>query len=477
MITLDPISLRAMLDAEQALFAERHPRSRAAFEVGQEHYLYGAPSHWMRRWAGGFPLAMRRAQGAHLECVDGHDHVDFCLGDSGGMCGHGHPAITDAVAAQLARGATTMLPSEDADWVGAELARRFRLPYWGFTTSASDANRALIRIARMVTGRAKVLVFDGCYHGSVEEAHIALQDGRVVMRNGIHPNAVDHARVSKVIAFNDVPALEAALAAGDVACVLAEPFMTNYGMIAPQPGFLDALREATRRSGTLLVIDETHTFSDGAGGYAARHGLAPDAFVVGKSVGGGVPVGLYGVSGDLAERLWALVPKVNPAAVRQSAHLGGGGPLAGSALQVAAVRAVLGQVLTEAAFAQMIGVAEDMATRMRAVIDAHALAWHVAQIGARVETLFAPAPPRDAADVARGRDGVLESLLHVYFMNRGVLITPFHSMLLMCPATTRADADRYLAVLEAFCGELIEDCAVRSPSPQPSPSARGSDTR
>jgi glutamate-1-semialdehyde 2,1-aminomutase len=221
---LDRAALQSMLDAEQALFAQMHPRSRAAFEAGQAHYLYGAPSHWMRRWAGGFPLAVKRAHGAHLECVDGHDHVDFCLGDSGAMCGHGHPAITEAVAAQLARGATTMLPSEDAAWVGAELARRFRLPYWGFTTSASDANRALIRIARMVTGRDKVLVFDGCYHGSVEEAHIALQDGRVVMRNGIHPNAVDHARVSKVIPFNDVAALEAALAES-----MAEPQVRHAG--------------------------------------------------------------------------------------------------------------------------------------------------------------------------------------------------------------------------------------------------------
>lgn len=453
---LDPAALQSLLDAEQARFARAHPRSRAAFEEGQRHYLYGAPSHWMRRWAGGFPIAVHRAQGAHLECVDGHDYVDFCLGDSGGMCGHGHPAITEGVAAQLARGATFMLPGEDAAWVGEELARRFGLPYWGFTTSASDANRAAIRIARMLTGRDKVLVFDGCYHGSVEEAHVALDDGRVVMRNGIHPNAVDHARVSKVIPFNDPAALEAALAERDVACVLAEPFMTNYGMIAPRPGFLDALRQATRRAGTLLVIDETHTFSNGPGGTTARQGLAPDFLVVGKSVGGGVPVGLYGASAEVAERLWALVPKVNPTAVRQSAHLGFGGTLAGSALQVAAVRAVLEHVLTADAFDRMIGVAEDLAARMRAVIARHSLRWHVEQIGARVETLYAPEPPTNAADVARGRNGVLESLLHVWFMNRGVLITPFHSMLLMCPATTRADADRYVGVLDGFCAALRE---------------------
>jgi glutamate-1-semialdehyde 2,1-aminomutase len=464
MTELDSAAVQAMLEREQRLFAQRHPLSCQSFAEGQQHYLYGAPSHWMRRWAGGFPLYVESASGAHLRCADGFDYVDFCLGDSGGMCGHAAQAVTAAVATQMARGATLMLPSADAQWVGAELARRFGLPYWGFTTSASDANRAVIRIARMVTGRDKVLVFNGCYHGSVEEAHVGLEGGKVVMRNGIHPNAVDHARVSKVIEFNDVAALEAALSPGDVACVLTEPFMTNYGMIEPQPGFLDALRGITQCTGTLLIIDETHTFSSGPGGYTGRHGLQPDFFTLGKAVGGGVPVGLYGVSQAVAERMWQVVPKVNPTAVRQSAHLGFGGTLAGSALQVAAVRAVLEQVLTGAAFERMTALAEGLAQRVRAVIAAHGLPWHVAQLGARVETMYAPDAPRDAADVARGRNGVLESLLHVYFMNCGVLITPFHSMLLMCPATGPADTERYVEVLEAFCTGLVARCSTGVPA-------------
>jgi glutamate-1-semialdehyde 2,1-aminomutase len=452
---LDAADVSAFLESELDAFARLHPRSREAFQRGQDHYLYGAPSHWMRRWAGGFPLAAREAQGAHLRCVDDLEYVDFCLGDTGGMCGHGHPAITAAVAKQLDRGATLMLPTEDAQWVGEELARRFGLPYWGFTTSASDANRAVVRMARMVTGRDKVLVFNGCYHGSIEEAHVGIaEDGRVELRNGIHANAVDHARVAKVIEFNDVAALEAALAPGDVACVLTEPFMTNYGMIAPDPAFHAALRESTRRTGTLLVMDETHTFSSGPGGYTRAHGLDPDFFVVGKAVGGGIPVGLYGTSQEVAERMWQVVPKVKPTVVRQSAHLGFGGTLAGSALQVAAVRAVLSQVLTEDAFERMVALARDLAPKMRAMIAAHGLPWHVAQLGARVETMYAPQAPRNAADVRRGRDSSLESLLHVYFMNRGVLITPFHSMLLMCPATTSEDTARYVAVLDEFCGDL-----------------------
>lgn len=460
MAALDPQALRAALAREQARFADTHPRSRQAFAAGQAHYLYGAPSHWMRRWAGGFPLAVAQARGARLQCADGLDYVDFCLGDSGGMCGHGHPAITRAVAEQLDRGATLMLPTEAAAWVGEELTRRFGLPYWGFTTSASDANRAVIRIARMITGRPKVLVFDGCYHGSVEEAHVALDpQGRVVLRNGIHANAVEHARVSAVVPYNDVPALRQALATQDVACVLAEPFMTNFGMFEPQPGFLDALRQATRETGTLLVFDETHTFSSGPGGVTGRDHLDPDFFVVGKSVGGGIPVGLYGASQAVAERLWQQVPKVNPAEVRQSAHLGFGGTLAGSALQVAAVRAVLCEVLTEPAFAHMTRLAKGLAEASRAVIAEHGLPWCVVDLGARMETMFVPDPPRNAAEFRTSRDDVLEALLHVYFMNRGVLITPFHCMLLMCPATTEADTARWLQVLREFCAEFAGDAS------------------
>ncbi len=449
-----PAILEALLTREQARYAETHPRSRELFAAGQTHYLYGAPSHWMRRWAGGFPLYAKHAAGAHLTCVDEFDYVDFCLGDTGGMCGHAPAAVTAAIAAQLARGATLMLPTPDAEWVGAELTRRFGLPYWGFTTSASDSNRAVIRMARMITGRDKVLVFNGCYHGSVEEAHVALLDGRVVMRNGIHPNGVDHARVSQVVEFNDLAALEAALEPGDVACVLTEPMMTNYGMIEPAPGYLAAMRELTRRTGTLLIIDETHTFSNGPGGCTAVHGLTPDIFVIGKAVGGGIPVGLYGVSAAVAEQFWRIVPKVNPALVKQSAHLGFGGTLAGSAVQVAAVRGVLEHVLTDAAFASMLRLAERLAAGARALIAEAGLPWYVAQSGARVETMYAPQAPRNAGDVARGRDGTLEALLHVYFMNRGVLLTPFHSMMLMCPATAAQDVDRYLAVLGEFARVL-----------------------
>ena len=456
---LSESGVRDALEREQDAFADLHPISKQLFEEGQRHYLYGAPSHWFRRWAGKFPVFAKQASGTQLQCVDGQRYVDFCLGDTGAMCGHAPAAVTRAVSEQMERGATLMLPTEHASWVGEELTRRFGLPYWGFTTSASDANRAAIRIARMITGREKVLVFSGCYHGSVEEAHVTLDSsGQMVMRNGIHPNAVDHERVSAVVEFNDIAALEAKLASRDIACVLTEPFMTNYGMVAPEPGFHQALREATRRHGTLLLIDETHTFSTGPGGYTALRGLDPDMLVLGKAVGGGIPVGLYGVSDDVARRMWEKVPKVDPTKVRQSAHLGFGGTLAGSALQVASVRAVLAEVLTPAAFERMIRLAEELAERLRGIVSQFDLPWYVEQLGARVEIMFAPAAPRNAAQVSAGRDGDLEALLHVYFLNRGVLITPFHCMLLMCPTSTAADTGRFIEVFEQFCEFLMSNC-------------------
>ena len=445
------------LAREEGTFAARHPRSRALYAAGAEHYLYGVPSHWMRRWAGGFPLYAERAHGAHVWCVDGHEYTDFCLGDSGGMCGHAAPAITAAVTRQMERGATLLLPTQDAQWVGQELARRFRVPYWGFTTSATDANRAAIRIARMVTGRDVVLVFNGCYHGSVEEAHVCLAGGTMAMRSGVHPNAVDHARVSRVVEFNDVAALEAALAPGDVALVLAEPCMTNYGMIEAQPGFMAALRELTRRAGTLLLLDETHTWSAGPGGYTGRDRLEPDFVVLGKAAGGGVPVGLYGLDEALAQRLWQIAPRDGShPEVRQSSHMGFGGTLAGSGLQVAAVRAVLAEVLTEVAFRHMIELATVLAAGIRSVISARGMPWFVAQSGARVEIMLAPQRPINASGVARARNGTLETLFHVFMLNRGILVTPFHSMLLVCPATGAADVERFLAALGAFCAQLGE---------------------
>ncbi len=441
---LDPL-----IDKEQARFAEARPNSRAAWRQGREHYLFGGPSHWMRRWAGGFPLTVERAEGARLTDIDGHGYDDFCLGDTGGLCGHTPAPVIAAVDRQMRAGVTTMLPTADANWVGAELSRRFGLPYWTLTTSASDANRGAIRLARMITGRAKVMVFSGCYHGGIEEAHVELRDGRVQMRNMIHANAVDHACVSKVIEFNDEAALAAALADRDVACVLTEPLMTNFGMVPVADGFHTALRRLTRDTGTLLILDETHTLSCGPTGYAGEHGLEPDMLVFGKAIAGGIPAGIFGVSAAVAERVWQAVPWVNPRE-RQSAHLGIGGTLAGNALTVAAMRAVLEHVLTADAYQHMIAMASRLAEGARGTIAGHGLPWHVTQIGSRCEIMAMPKPPRNGADVIAHRNGRLETLLHAFYLNEGILVTPFHTMFLMCPATTAAQVDRHTAVFGRF---------------------------
>ncbi|WP_407165311.1 transaminase [Bradyrhizobium sp. ORS 111] len=447
-----------LLDAEQERFRALHPRSAAAWQDGKQHFLYGGPSHWMRRWAGGFPVYVADADGAHIRDIDGRDYVDFCLGDTGGMCGHAPAAVTEAATRQLKRGATMMLPTEDSLWVGAELSRRFGPKYWTLTTSATDANRAAIRISRMITGRRKVLVFSGCYHGGVEEAHVEIRDGRVGLRNMIHPNGVDHDAVSRVVEFNDIAGLEAALAHGDVACVLTEPLMTNFGMIPVDPGFHRALRDLTRRAGAVLIIDETHTLSCGPGGYSQANGLESDILVAGKAIAGGIPAGIFGLSREMAERLWAIVPHVNPRE-RQSAHLGFGGTLAGNALTVAAMRAVLEKVLTPANYHHMITTATQLASEARELIEANKLPWHVTQVGARAEIMFMPRPPRSGADVIAGRQPDLETLLHAFYMNEGILVTPFHTMFLMCPTTSAEDAARHTTIFAQFI-DLLREAGV-----------------
>lgn len=450
--SVDPSRVQALLQQEQQRFAATHAESGRLFAQGQQAWLYGAPSHWMRRWMGGWPLYVKDAglpYGARFGDVDGNLYADFCLGDTGGMCGHGHPAVLEAMTRQARIGSSLMLPTEDAAWVGAELQRRFGLPYWNLSTSASDANRSCIRLARMITGRKRVLVFSGCYHGAVEEAHVELRDGHVALRNNIHANGFPHDQLSAVVEFNDLAALAEALERHDVACVLTEPVMTNYGMIAPDPGFHAGLRELTRKYGTLLLIDETHTISSGPGGYTSQHGLEPDMFVLGKAIAGGIPAAAFGLSQATAERLWQVLPKLSPNQ-RQSAHAGFGGTLAGNALTVAVMRAVLSEVLTDAAFTHMHAMAAQLVDGVTQSIQAAGLPWHATQVGARVETLFCEQAPRNAKDVRQWRDFELEALLHLFMLNRGVLITPFHNMMLCCPGTTAADVAAHNAAFDAF---------------------------
>ena len=441
MTSIDRRRLAEALAAELAAFSAAHPRSRQLFERAKAHLHDGVPMSWMIRWAGAFPLFVERASGARFTDVDGLENVDLCLGDTGAMTGHAPPAAVAAIKAQLDRGITFMLPTEDALAVSGELARRFGLPYWQAAMTATDANRFVLRIARMITGRPKVLVFNWCYHGTVDETFATLRpDGTVGPRAGNVGPPVDPAVTTRVVEFNDVAALERELAHGDVACVLAEPAMTNIGIVLPDPGFHEALRALTRRHGALLVADETHTLSAGPGGCTRAWGLEPDFLTVGKPLASGVPAAVYGFTEEVARRH------------RQKTSLdladtgGIGGTLAGNALALAAMRATLTEVLTEEAYGRMIPLAERFAAGVEQVIAELGLPWIVKRLGARAEYWFRAEAPRNGGEAAAAVDAELDRYMHLAALNRGVLMTPFHNMALMCPATTAADVDLHTAV-------------------------------
>ena len=433
---------------EEERFAREHPRSRALAERAREHLLAGVPMHWMAKWPGGFPLFVAEARGSRFVDVDGHEYVDFCLGDTGAMSGHAPAATLRAIAEQSARGITTMLPVEDALWVADELTRRFGVTRWQFALTATDANRFTIRLARHVAGRPKVLVFNWCYHGTVDESFATLDAGAVVPRRGNLGPPVPPSETTKVVEWNDVDGLEAALGPRDVAVVLTEPALTNVGIVHPDPGFHEALRVLTRETGTLLAIDETHTICCGPGGYTAVHGLEPDVVTIGKPIAGGIPASAYGFTDELADRVSASIEL-------EDVDVGGvGGTLAANALSLAAMRATLAAVLTTEAFARMIPLAERWAGGVEDVIAESGLPWHVTQLGCRAEYLFGPDRPRTGTEAHAAGDFALERLMHLYGLNRGILLTPFHNMALMAPTTTDADVDRHTDVFREAAREL-----------------------
>jgi glutamate-1-semialdehyde 2,1-aminomutase len=445
---IDRARLATLLERELADFAERHPRSRELYERARGSLFGGVPMPWMMLWAGGFPVFAAEAGGARITDVDGHTYVDLCLGDTGAMPGHAPQIVAEAVSRQIERGITTMLPTEDAAWVGEELSRRFGPERWTLTLTATDANRAALRICRELTGRPKVLVYSYCYHGTVDEAFAVADEEGTRSREGNVGPPVHPALTTVAVEFNDPAALDAALATGEVACVLAEPAMTNMGIVLPDPGYHDALREATRAAGTLLIIDETHTFSAGPGGCTAAWGLDPDVVTIGKAIGSGVPAGALGLSASVAERMLA----VEEADYEDTG--GVGGTLAGNALSVAAIRATLEHVLTEEAFEQTIPLAGRFREGVEGVIEEHGLPWNVSQLGCRAEYRFQSPPARNGTEARAASDPELERYLHLHALNRGVLLTPFHNMALFSPATTVADVDRHTEVFAEGVGEL-----------------------
>ena len=441
-------------------FRDDHPVSEALSERARGALLGGVPMNWMNKWAtafpidgepGAFPQFATRAEGARLYDVDGREYVDLCLGDTGAMTGHAPPQVVAALREQLGRGLTYMLPTESAIEAAELLGERFGLPEWQFTVSATDANRFAIRLARAVTGRPKVLVFDHCYHGTVDEAFATLgADGEVTARRFNLGPPVPLAETTRVVEFNDLAGLERELAHGDVACVLTEPALTNVGVVLPQPGFHDGLRELTRRHGTLLILDETHTLSAGPAGLTGIEGLSPDLLTLGKAIASGIPAGAYGIGAELAERIRS------DDALRHTLveGIGSGGTLAGNALTMTAIAVTLREVLTPVAYRHMVALATRWADGVRTEIDRHGLEWHVTQVGARAEYHFTSEAPTTGAQLAAVGDEPLERLLRLHMVNRGVVTTPFHNMALMCPATSEADVDLHSSVLAEILAEL-----------------------
>ena len=439
-MSVDRKRLSSLMRAEIARFEQERPRSRELFDKARHRMPDGVPMLWMAKWPGPWPVYVDYAQGAHFTCVDGIDHVDLCLGDTGAMVGHSPKPTVDALSAQLAKGITTMLPTEDAEIAAGMLAERFGVPMWQFTLTATDANRAMIRYSRAVTGKKKVLVMDYCYHGSVDETFATLDDnGAVVERRGNIGAPVPPSETTVVVPFNDVPALEAAFATGEIACVLVEPAMTNIGIVLPEPGWHDALRELATLHGAVLIIDETHTLCAGPGGMTQRDGLRPDAVVVGKTIAGGIPAGAYGMTQELGDK------------VRSSLHLedidvgGVGGTLAGNALSLVGIRATLGEVLTPESYPAMIDQATRWTQGVSQALEEWNVPWQVAQLGTRAEYSFLPHAPHDGGEAAHADDFELQQYLHLHALNRGILMTPFHNMALMSPATSSQDVDAHTA--------------------------------
>jgi glutamate-1-semialdehyde 2,1-aminomutase len=452
---VDRVRLQRLLDQERRAFREARPASAAAAERAAEHLVGGVPMTWMAKWAGGFPIFLTSARGSRVTDLDGHTYVDLALGDTGAMAGHSPPATVAAIAARVHElgGITAMLPTEDATWVAGELARRFGLPHWSFALTATDANRWALRLARLVTGRPLVASFAYGYHGTVDETFVVrADDGSTVSRAGNVAPMVPPATTTRALEWNDLASVEAALAPGDVAVVLTEPALTNIGIVLPEPGFLEGLRAICDRTGTLLLIDETHTLSAGPGGCTAAWELRPDLVTLGKSFAGGVPIGAYGLSADVADRLATRVDQEGADLV----DVGGvGGTLAGNALSMAAARATLAEVLTAEAFDHMIALATRFTDGVQATLDRHDLPWSVVQLGARAEYRFARPAPRTGTESAAAGDDEVEELLHLALANRGILLTPFHNMALMAPTTTTEDVDLHTEVFAAVVADLV----------------------
>jgi len=454
-------SATKMIQAERERYLQLHLSSVALSQSASQHFLYGVPMHWMNDWGTPAPLFVEKAQGVHFTCADGLDYTDFCLGDTGAMFGHSPPAVARAITDQANKGFTTMLPSALAASVGEALAAYFNLPFWQMATTATDANRFVLRWARAITNRNKLLVFDGCYHGTIDDAMVdyTMRDdtmvdavnGKTRNRASLLGQVYDLSLHTVAVPFNDLTAVERELAKDDIACILTEPALTNCGMVLPNDGFIESLRELTKKYGTLLILDETHTISTARGGWAKNNGVVPDFLVVGKPIAGGLPAAAYGFSTEMAARMKAA--KDNAPA----GHSGIGTTLSGNMMTLAAIHATLMETATDAAYGNMLELARLLEQQLTISIKAHHLPWNITRLGARLELQFCEKPPHNAQEARLAQNDTIESAIHLYLLNRGVLLTPFHNMMLVCPATGKDDVKKLVKVFNDCLAELTSE--------------------
>ncbi|MGL4767560.1 MAG: aspartate aminotransferase family protein [Formosimonas sp.] len=447
--TISRESIKRLAQREAAAFLAARPRSQELAEQTEQHYLFGVPLHWMADWGTPVPLFVERAQGARFTCVDGIEYADFCLGDTGAMFGHSPAPVAAALAQHAASGYTAMLPTAAAAVAGQALTERFGLPFWQLATTATDANRFVVRWARAITERKKILVFDGCYHGTIDDVFVDMDGDTKVTRTSLLGQVYDLTQFTDVVEFNDIEAVREKLASREFACVLTEPALTNCGMVLPADGFLEQLREACDATDTLLVFDETHTISAGYAGYTGLCNFSPDFVVAGKAIAGGLPCAVYGMSATVAQRMRAA-KEAAPAG-----HSGIGTTLSGNMITMALLAVNLTQVATPEAFERIIAQQSKLSAGLRNVIAQHQLPWSVTQLGARSEFQFCAQSPRTGKQAEAAMDAELEQAIHLYLLNRGVMITPFHNMTLACPSTSDADIEKFITAFDACLTELL----------------------
>ena len=439
---------KKIIATECERYLQLHPTSIALSKQANQHFLYGVPMHWMNDWGTPVPLFVAHASGAHFTCADGIEYTDFCLGDTGAMFGHSPPAVTKAITDQATKGFTTMLPSTLAPIVGKALSDTFGLACWQLATTATDANRFVLRWARAVTNRKKILVFDGCYHGTVDDAMVDTINEKNINRQSLLGQVQDLTLHSTAVPFNDLAAVERELKKGDIAALLTEPALTNCGMVLPNEGFIQGLRALCTKYGSLLILDETHTISTAHGGWAKAHNITPDFLVVGKPIAGGLPAAAYGFSSEMASRMKAAKDQA------PLGHSGIGTTLSGNMMTLAAIHSTLTQVATNAAYKHMLTLAESLESQLNIIIKSHQLAWNITRLGARLELQFCANSPKNAAEAKAAQNEVIESAIHLYLLNRGVLLTPFHNMMLVCPTTTIKEVEYLVKVFNDCLDEL-----------------------